>query len=128
MPENTSHTTMSQSPAPMAPNTRQKAATSTTKKTSRELEDADRLNTAVKSKQQTLAYLTDYIIPDKPVDLHILAHILLQFGITNKRPILVADGIRAARVLRHWKKTYRVDFVAKASLAGLTNYVIRHNS
>ena len=92
---------MSQSPAQTAPNTRQKTATSTTKKTRKELEDADGLNTAVKSKQQALAYLTagDYIIPDKPVDLHILAHILLQFGITNKLPKPVTDGIRAVAFL-----------------------------
>jgi hypothetical protein len=32
------------------------------------------------------------------------------------------------RVLRHWKKIYRVDFFAKSISDGLTNYVIRHNS
>jgi len=31
-------------------------------------------------------------------------------------------------VLRDRKKIYRVDFFAKASFAGLTNYIIRHNS
>jgi len=32
------------------------------------------------------------------------------------------------RVLGNWKKIYRVDFFAKASFTGLTNYIIRHNS
>jgi hypothetical protein len=32
------------------------------------------------------------------------------------------------RVLGNWKKIYRVDFFAKASCVGLTNYVIRHTS
>lgn len=50
----------------------------------------------MKSKLQAIAYLTtgDYIIPDKPVNLHTLSHILLQFRITNKLLKLVTDGIR----------------------------------
>ena len=34
-----------------------------------------------------------------PVNLHILAHILLQFGITNKLPKPVTDGIRVVAFL-----------------------------
>jgi methyl-accepting chemotaxis protein len=65
------------------------------------MEDADGLNTAVKLKQQVMAYLMagDYIMPNKSIDLRILAHILLQFGVTNKLPKLIMDGIRAVAFL-----------------------------
>ena len=101
MPEHASRNTASQSPAPSAPNTRQKTAITNTKKTRKELEDAEGLNTAVRSKHQAIAYLAagDYIVPDKPTDLHILAHVLLQLGATNKSPKPITDGIRAVAFL-----------------------------
>ena len=101
MPESASRNTASQSPAPSAPNTRQKTAITNTKKTRKELEDAEGLNTAVRSKHQAIAYLAagDYIVPDKPTDLHILAHVLLQLGATNKSPKPITDGIRAVAFL-----------------------------
>jgi methyl-accepting chemotaxis protein len=73
----------------------------TTKKTRKELEDEDGLNTSIRSKQQAISYLTmgDYITPGKLIDLHILSHILLQFGISNKLLKLVMDGIRMVAFL-----------------------------
>jgi methyl-accepting chemotaxis protein len=70
---------MSQSPLSTAPTIRQKIVATTMKKTRKELEDADGLNTSIKSKQQAISYLTmgDYITPGKPIDLHILSHVLL---------------------------------------------------
>lgn len=92
---------MSQPPATMAPVTRQKTVTTTARKTRKEMEDADGLNMAVKSKQQALEYLMvgDYITHDKSIDLQLLAHILLQFGVTNKLPKPITDGIRAVAFL-----------------------------
>ena len=46
--------------------------------------------------------------------------------ILKSSQVINGDGI--PRGLWHWKKIYGVDFFAKASLAGLTNYVIRHIS
>jgi uncharacterized membrane-anchored protein YhcB (DUF1043 family) len=65
------------------------------------MEDMDGLNTAMKSKQQALEYLMagDYITHDKSIDLQLLAHILLQFGVTNKLPKPITDGIRAVAFL-----------------------------
>ena len=58
----------------------------TMRKSKKDLETADGLNTDIQLKQQAIAYLTagDYITLGKQLDLHILSHILLQFGITNK--------------------------------------------
>jgi hypothetical protein len=86
---------------PTAPNTKQKTATSTTRRTRKKLKDANRINTEVKTKQQVLAYLRagEYIIPDKPIDPHILAHILLQFGVNNKLLKSITDGIRVVAFL-----------------------------
>jgi TolA-binding protein len=80
---------------------RQKTTTTMTRKARKEMEDVDGLNTAIKSKQQVMEYLMagDYIMPDKSIDLCLLAHILLQFGITNKLPKPITHGIRAIAFL-----------------------------
>ena len=72
---------MSQSTAPAIPQTRQKTSATTTKKTQKDTDNSDGLNTDVRTKEQAIAFLTikEYIVPGKPVDLQTLAHILLQF-------------------------------------------------
>jgi hypothetical protein len=91
---------MSASPGLTNPTTRAKSVT-TTKKTQKELEEADSLNTAVKSKQQVMAYLmtSDYIPQGAPVNSHSLAHILLQLSASNKIPKTLMDIIRAVAFL-----------------------------
>ena len=93
---------MSPSPEAVAPITRQKANTTTAKKTQKELEDAEGQNTDVRSKQQAVDFLTakQYLIPGNSIDLQALAYILLQLGCATTRvPKQVADGIRAVAFL-----------------------------
>ena len=73
---------MSQSNTPEIPQTRQKTDASTTRKTQKDTDNSDGLNTDVRTKEQAIAFLTvkEYIVTGKPVDLQTLAHILLQFG------------------------------------------------
>jgi methyl-accepting chemotaxis protein len=114
---------MLQSPAPTTPNTRQKT---TLKKSRKDLEEADGLNTAICSKEQAIAYLTagDYITPGKPIDLHILSHILLQFSISNKLPKPVTDGIRAVAFLMEDTHTQQIaDSIADAVKVQLSNHI-----
>jgi gas vesicle protein len=82
--------------------TRQKSLATTTKKTQKELENAEGINTNVRNKQQALTFLQkkEYLVPGKPVDLQTLSHILLQFGnAAIKVPKTLTDGIRAVAIL-----------------------------
>ena len=93
---------MSPPPEVAAPITRQKANTTTAKKTQKELEDAEGQNTDVRSKQQAVDFLTakQYLIPSNPIDLQALAYVLLQLGCATTRvPKQVTDGIRAVAFL-----------------------------
>jgi methyl-accepting chemotaxis protein len=96
---------MSQNPSLAPPAmTRQRGASSgaTNKKTQKELENAEGLTTDVRSKEQAVAFLQarEYLVPGKPIDLHTLAHILLQFGNAAARvPKVITDGIRAVAFL-----------------------------
>lgn len=94
---------MSQLPIPSPPQTRQKTSTTTVRKTQKELENADELNTdVVRSKEQAIAFLTskEYLIPGKSVDLQTLSHVLLQFGnAAVKMPKALTDRIRAVAFL-----------------------------
>ena len=93
---------MSQSTAPAIPQTRQKTSAITTKKTQKDTDNSDGLNTDVRTKEQAIAFLTikEYIVPGKPVDLQTLAHILLQFGHSAakmSKPLM--EGIRSVAFL-----------------------------
>lgn len=94
---------MSQQPTNTPPHTRQKTNTSTTKKSQKELENAEGSNTDVRTKEQAIIFLTtkEYLTPDKPADLQTLSHVLLQFSsaTTARIPKLVTDGIRAVAFL-----------------------------
>ena len=48
---------MSQSPAPIAPQMRQKTAATTAKKTQKDLENANGLNTNIRTKEQAIEFL-----------------------------------------------------------------------
>ena len=52
------------------------------KKTQKELENTEGINTDVRSREQAIAFLQakEYLVPGKSVNLHTLAHVLLQFG------------------------------------------------
>ena len=50
-----------------------------------------------------------------------------EYGGPDEQLMSVTLTVPYPRVHRDRKKIYRVDFFDKASLAGLTNYVIRHN-
>ena len=49
-------------------------------------------------------------------------------GVQENRPQALGIGEVEPRGLRHRKKICDADFFSRASLAGLTNYVIRHIS
>jgi len=117
---------MSQSPVPTVPNTRQKTTTTTLRKSRKDLEDANSLNTTIRLKQQAITYLTagDYVTPGKQIDLHILSHILLQFGVTNKLPKPIMDGIRAVAFLMEDTYTQQItDNIAMRVNMQLTNHM-----
>ena len=88
---------MSQTPSSSPPvTTRQRGTSSTIKKTQKELENADGINTDVRSREQAIAFLQakEYLVPGKSADLQTLAHVLLQFGNAAVRaPKVVIDGI-----------------------------------
>jgi hypothetical protein len=93
---------MSQPPTTTPLQTRQKSSAATTKKTQKELENTEGINTNVRNKQQALTFLQkkEYLVPCKPVNLQTLSHILLQFGNTAiKMPKTLTDGIRAVAIL-----------------------------
>jgi methyl-accepting chemotaxis protein len=93
---------MSLSPDAAVPMTRQKANTNTTKRTQKELEEAEGQSTDVRSKEQAIEFLTakQYLIPGKQVDLQTLAYVLLQLGsATVRAPKQVKDRIRAVAFL-----------------------------
>lgn len=93
---------MSQSPAPIVPQTRQKTATTTAKKTQKDLENADGLNTNIRTKEQATEFLIakEYLNPGKPTDLQTLSHILFQLGHpTIRMPKALTDGIRVVAFL-----------------------------
>jgi len=72
------------------------------KKSMKELESAKGINTDVCSKELAITFLqgNDYLVPGKPIDLHTLAHILLQFrNVAIKVPKIITDGIRAVAFL-----------------------------
>jgi len=117
---------MSQSPVPTILNTRQKTTTATLRKSRKDLEDANGLNTTIRLKKQAIAYLTagDYITPSKQIDLHILSHILLQFGVTNKLLKPITDSIRAVAFLMEDTYTQQItDNIAMRVNAQLTNHM-----
>jgi methyl-accepting chemotaxis protein len=89
---------MSQSPLPT---TLKETINATLRKSKKDLEESDRLNTTICSKEQAVTCLTagDYIIPSKQANLHILSHVLLQVGITNKLMKPVTNIIRAVAFL-----------------------------
>lgn len=91
---------MSISPGPAIHTTRLRSTT-TLKKTRKELEEVNNISMTIKSKQQAIAYLTtgDYIPQGASVDPHILAHVLLQFSVTNKMTKMAMDSIRAVAFL-----------------------------
>src|ERR1700676_587812 len=94
---------MSQTPSTTSIVTSRLRGTSTsTKKTLKELENADGINTDVRSKEQAMAFLQakEYLVPGKQTDLQTLAHILLQFGNAAAwAPKVIVDGIRAVAFL-----------------------------
>jgi len=117
---------MSQSLVPTVLNTRQKTTTITLRKSRKDLEDADGLNTTIRLKQQAIAYLMagDYVTPSKQLDLHILSHVLLQFGVTNKLPKPIMDSIRAVTFLMEDTYTQQItDNIAMRINAQLTDHM-----
>lgn len=119
---------MSTSPGPINHTTRLRTVAAP-KKTRRELEDADNVNTTVKSKQQAIAYLTtsDYIPQGASVNPQTLAHVLLQLSVSNKIPKTMMDVIRAVAFLM--EETYEqqlakgiVDIVKEKLEEQLGNY------
>ena len=94
---------MSQTPSSSPPvTTKQRGTSSTTKKTQKELENADSIDTDVRSRKQAIVFLQakEYLVPGKLVNLQTLAHILLQFGnAVVWVPKVVMDGIRAVTFL-----------------------------
>ena len=70
---------MLQSTTPTIPQTRQKTNATAAKKTQKDTDNTDSLNTDVQMKEQAIAFLTikEYLVPGKPTDLQTLAHILL---------------------------------------------------
>jgi hypothetical protein len=80
------------------PTTRQRNIPAATKKSMKELENAEDISTDIRSKEQAIKFLQtkDYSIPGKPIDLQTLAHILLQVrNASTKIPRIVIDRIRA---------------------------------
>ena len=93
---------MSQTPVPPPPQTQQKTSTTTAKKSQKELKNADGVNTDMRTKEQTIAFLTgkEYLNPSKTIDMQTLAHILLQLRNTAPRvPKPITDGIRAVALM-----------------------------
>jgi hypothetical protein len=87
---------MSQHSTHMPPQTRQKTRTTMMKKSQKELESADGINTNVQMKEQASMFLTmkEYPTLGRPVDLQTLSHILLQFrNATTKMLKILTDGI-----------------------------------
>ena len=117
---------MSQPQVPTILNTRQKITTTTLRKSKKDLEDANGLNTAICLKQQPIAYLTagDYIMNSKQIDLHILSHVLLQFRVTNKLPKPITDSIRAVVFLMEDAHMQQIaDSIAMRVNAQLTDHM-----
>ena len=97
----TVHNNMSQ-PASTTPQTRQKTNASITKKTQKELENAEGMATDVRTKEQAVNFLTskDYLIHGNPVDLPTLSYVLLQLAsVASRGPKALTDGIRAVAFL-----------------------------
>jgi hypothetical protein len=93
---------MSHPPAPPPPTTRQRSIPLTNKNSTKELANAEGINTDVWSKEQAVAFLQakEYLVPGKQTDLLTLAHILFQFRTTTGRaPRVMTDGIRAVAFL-----------------------------
>ena len=77
-------------------------AAMTVKKTQKDLESADGINTDVRTKEQAVEFFIakEYLTPGKPTDLQTLSHILFQFGQPAIRmPKALTDGIRAVAFL-----------------------------
>jgi len=84
------------------PQTRQKTMTMTTKRSQKDTENAENINTDVWMKEEAISFLTtkEYLLPGKPADLLTLSHILLQLGMAAVRmPKVLTDGIRAIVIL-----------------------------
>jgi methyl-accepting chemotaxis protein len=93
---------MVQPPASTPPLTRQKTATTTTRKTQKDLDNAEAINTDVRTRDDAIGFLTskEYLLPGKPADILTLSHILLQLGTAAMRmPKALTDGIRAVAIL-----------------------------
>jgi methyl-accepting chemotaxis protein len=74
----------------------------TAKKTQKDLENADSLNTDVRTKEQATEFLIakEYLNPGKPTDLQTLSHILFQLRHPMIRmPKVLTDRIRAVTIL-----------------------------
>jgi hypothetical protein len=84
------------------PTTRLRSTPTVTKKSTKELENAEGINTDMQTKEQAIIFLQgrDYLVPGKPANLQTLAHVLLQFGNASiKMPKVIMDGIRAVAFL-----------------------------
>ena len=69
------------------------------KKTQTELKNTEGINMDGRSREQAIAFLQakEYLVPGKSVDLHTLAHVLLQFGnVVVQAPKVVIDGISSS--------------------------------
>ena len=72
------------------------------KKTQPELKNTEGINMDGRSREQAIAFLQakEYLVPGKSVDLHTLAHVLLQFrNVVVWEPKVVIDRIRAVTFL-----------------------------
>ena len=66
----------------------------------------------------------DYITLGSPIDLRILSHILLQFGVSNKLPRSVTEGIRAVTFLMEDTHTQQItDSMAEHVKSLLSNHM-----
>ena len=84
------------------PTTRLRSTPQITKRSTKELAEADGSNTDVRSKEQAINFLQnkEFLAPGTQTDLVTLAHILFQLSVpTARTPKPVTDGVRAVAFL-----------------------------
>src|ERR1700728_1640741 len=93
---------MQNTAAPTPPLTRQKTGTVSSKKPLKDPTSTEEANTDIHTKAQAIKLLTskDYLAPGTPVNLQILANVLLQLvSASSKMPKALTDIILATAVL-----------------------------